>query len=111
LSNCKKTDNLKTTVDNQDLAKLLDEKLKPITNRLSAVEKRMATKDDIANMATKDDINNLEAVTKKQFAKLDKKFDKLFDHLDKEEMKTQKRVDNLEDRVDSVEKQIAIMPA
>ena len=102
MSNCKKTDSLKTTVDNQDLAKLLDEKLKPITNRLSAVEKRMATKDDI---------NNLEAVTKKQFAKLDKKFDKLFDHLDKEEMKTQKRVDNLEDRVDSVEKQIAIMPA
>ena len=37
----------------------LDEKLEPITKRFEAVEKNMATKDDLKHMATKTDIHDI----------------------------------------------------
>jgi hypothetical protein len=44
--------------------------------------KSFATKDDLKSFATKDDLSNL--ATKADFEKLDRKFDKLFDFLDRD---------------------------
>jgi hypothetical protein len=40
----------------EQLGKVIDQKLEPITNRLGAIEKNMATKDDLTPLATKADM-------------------------------------------------------
>lgn len=52
---------------------LILEQLFKLSERVSYIEKNMATKDDIKNMATKDDLKELEARLE---AKMDVRFDK-----------------------------------
>ena len=51
----------------------LSEQLIKLSERVSYIEKNMATKDDIKNMATKDDLKELETRIE---AKMDARFDK-----------------------------------
>lgn len=54
--------------------------------------KPFATKGDLKNLATKDDLRKMEK-------RLDKKFIKLFDFLDKDVMNTNKRLKTMEENL------------
>ena len=58
---------------------------------------KLATKEEISKLATKEEISKL--ATKKDLQKIDKKFDRLFDFLDKDVMKVKRDVKQIQDHL------------
>lgn len=76
------------------LSQLLDEKLQPLAKRLTNVEQNMATEDDLKQkiQGVKKDLKGMED-------RLTKKFNKLFDFLDKDVMENKRRLRRVVDHV------------
>ena len=87
---------------------LILEQLFKLSERVSYIEKNMATKDDIKNMATKDDLKELEARLE---AKMDVRFDKqaeeiatMFHDTFKTTTKYQKQSERKNNKFDGIKK-------
>ena len=80
----------------QELSKLAT---KEEISKLATKEEisKLATKEEISKLATKEEISKL--ATKKDLQKIDKKFDRLFDFLDKDVMKVKRDVKQIQDHL------------